>query len=142
MHATERRFPPAVRCAVIAAALFVQERYPPPTILVTKDVNVQLKARALGLESQDYLNDKVPVADDEASYGEVPLSIYELQRFCSEGAFEIEASAAKPLYLNEYLLLRSSEGKTMPARYFGDRIVRRLKAVSYTHLTLPTNREV
>jgi PhoH-like ATPase len=30
---------------IIAAALFVQERYPPPTILVTKDVNVQLKAR-------------------------------------------------------------------------------------------------
>jgi len=116
---------------IIAAALFVQERYPPPTILVTKDVNVQLKARALGLESQDYLNDKVPVADDEASYGEVPLSIYELQRFCSEGAFEIEASAAKPLYLNEYLLLRSSEGKTMPARYFGDRIVRRLKVPDF-----------
>ncbi|MFM9081156.1 MAG: PIN domain-containing protein, partial [Opitutaceae bacterium] len=36
---------------IIASALFVQESYPPPTILVTKDVNVQLKARAVGLES-------------------------------------------------------------------------------------------
>jgi predicted ribonuclease YlaK len=44
---------------IIACALFVQEQYPPPTILVTKDVNVQLKARAVGLESEDYLNDKV-----------------------------------------------------------------------------------
>src|SRR5581483_2735682 len=44
---------------IIACALFVQENYPPPTILVTKDVNVQLKARAVGLESEDYLNDKV-----------------------------------------------------------------------------------
>ena len=112
---------------IIASALFVQESYPPPTILVTKDVNVQLKARAVGLESEDYLNDKVPAADEEASYREIAVSIYELQRFCSEGAFEIGAGAAKPLYLNEYVLLRSEEGKTMPARYGGDGVVRRLR---------------
>jgi PhoH-like ATPase len=112
---------------IIAAAVFVQERYPPPTILVTKDVNVQLKARAVGLESEDYLNDKVPAADDEMSYQEVPVNIYELQRFCSEGAFDVGAAAAKNLYLNEYVLLRSDEGKTMPARHFGGGFVRRLK---------------
>ena len=112
---------------IIASALFVQESYPPPTILVTKDVNVQLKARAVGLESEDYLNDKVPAADDESSYREIPVTIYDLQRFCSEGAFELSALAAKPLYLNEYVLLRSEEGKTMPARYGGDGSVRRLR---------------
>lgn len=112
---------------IIAAALFVQERYPPPTILVTKDVNVQLKARAVGLESEDYLNDKVPALDEEASYREIGINIYELQRFCSEGLFAIDAADAKPLYQNEYVLLRSNEGKTMPARYYGDGIVRRLK---------------
>lgn len=116
---------------IIAAALFVQERYPPPTILVTKDVNVQLKARAMGLESEDYLNDKVPEDLDEASYRELGVSMYELQRFCSEGAFELEAALAKPLFLNEYVLLRSDEGKTMPARYFGDGVVRRLKVPDY-----------
>jgi len=112
---------------IIASALFVQEQYPPPTILVTKDVNVQLKARAVGLESEDYLNDKVPQEAEEASYREIALSIYELQRFCSEGEFELDAKAARPLYLNEYVLLRSDEGKTMPARYFGEGAVRRLK---------------
>jgi PhoH-like ATPase len=112
---------------IIAAALFVQERFPPPTILVTKDVNVQLKARAVGLESEDYLNDKVPETDDEGSYSEVPVNIYELQRFASEGVFELADADAKKLYLNEYVLLRSDEGKTMPARYFGDGSVRRLR---------------
>jgi PhoH-like ATPase len=112
---------------IIAAALFVQEQFPPPTILVTKDVNVQLKARAVGLESEDYLNDKVPEVDDEGSYREISVNVYELQRFCSEGAFELGAGAARALYLNEYVLLRSDEGKTMPARYYGDRLVRRLK---------------
>src|SRR3954471_14365069 len=83
---------------IIAAALFVQEQYPPPTILVTKDVNVQLKARAVGLESEDYLNDKVPETDEEASYQEIAVNIYELQRFCSEGAFEIASHAARRLF--------------------------------------------
>src|SRR5258708_239203 len=111
---------------IIASALFVQEAFPPPTILVTKDVNEQLKARAVGLESQDYLNDKVPDIDDE-SYREIPINIYELQRFASEGEFDIGRDASKGLYLNEYVLLRSDEGKTMPARYYGEQFVRRLK---------------
>ncbi len=116
---------------IIACALFVQEQYPPPTILVTKDVNVQLKARAVGLESQDYLNDKVPQNLEEDRYREVSVSIYELQRFASEGMFGLDGDASKPLYLNEYVLLRSDEGKTMPARYMGDGAVRRLKVPDF-----------
>jgi len=100
---------------IIACALFVQETFPPPTILVTKDVNVQLKARAVGLESQDYLNDKVPEDPDEGSYRRIPLSGYELQRFASEGELSLPSALAEPLTLNEYVLLVSPEGKTMPA---------------------------
>lgn len=112
---------------IIASALFVQERYTPPTILVTKDVNVALKARAVGLEAQDYLNDKVPETDDENAYREIPVTIYEIQRFCSEGEFDLGEETAKTLYLNEYVLLRSDEGKTMPARYYGNGVVKRLR---------------
>ncbi|HEU5080297.1 MAG TPA: PhoH family protein [Opitutaceae bacterium] len=112
---------------IIACALFVQEQFPPPTILVTKDVNVQLKARAVGLESEDYLNDKVPEAPEVSSYGEIPVTIYELQRFCSEGEFDLGEEVGGTLYLNQYVLLRSDEGKTMPARYYGHGVVRRLK---------------
>ena len=112
---------------IIACALFVQEQFPPPTILVTKDVNVQLKARAVGLESEDYLNDKVPENVDEDCYREVPVSIYDLQRFASEGELELGSELSPGLYLNEYILLRSEEGKTMPARYCGDNCVCRLK---------------
>jgi len=111
---------------IIACALFVQETFPPPTILVTKDVNVQLKARAVGLESQDYLNDKVPDDPDDDSYRRIPLSGYELQRFASEGELRLEAGVADPLALNEYVLLASPEGKTMPARFYGAGTVRRL----------------
>ncbi|MBP7143437.1 MAG: PhoH family protein [Opitutaceae bacterium] len=115
---------------IIACALFVQEQFPPPTILVTKDVNVQLKARAVGLESEDYLNDKVPEVDEQ-SYREIPVTIYEMQRFCSEGELDVGVDAADGLFLNEYVLLRSDQDKTMPARWFGDGIVRRLKIPEY-----------
>ncbi len=111
---------------IIACALFVQETFPPPTILVTKDVNVQLKARAVGLEAQDYLNDKVPDDPEDAAYRRIPVSVYELQRFASEGEFELTPEAAQNLALNEYLLLVSDEGKTMPARFAGAGVVRRL----------------
>ena len=113
---------------IIASALFVQETFPPPTILVTKDVNVQLKARAVGLEAQDYLNDKVPEAvSDDDSYQTVTLDVYEMQRFCSEGELELGEDVAKKLYLNEYVLLMTPEGKTMPGRYYGANVVRRLQ---------------
>ena len=116
---------------IIACALFVQQTFPPPTILVTKDVNVQLKARAVGLESQDYLNDKVPEDPDDGSYQRVSLSGYELQRFASEGELGLSPALADPLALNEYVLLVSPEGKTMPARYFGGGTVRRLRLPEY-----------
>ncbi|GAB5561443.1 MAG: PhoH family protein [Synoicihabitans sp.] len=115
---------------IIACALYVKEQSDPPTILVTKDVNVQLKARAVGLESEDYLNDKVPEEhDDGEGYREVPVSIYELQRFCSEGCLDIGETmeGQPPLIINEYVLLRSDEDKTMPARYMGKGEVRRLR---------------
>jgi PhoH-like ATPase len=69
----------------------------------------------------------VPEHDEEASYREIPVSIYDLQRFCSEGHFGLDPKVARPLTLNEYVLLRSDEGKTMPARYYGDDVVQRLK---------------
>jgi PhoH-like ATPase len=55
------------------------------------------------------------------------VTVYELQRFCSEGEFDLGPDAVTGLYLNEYVLLRSEQGKTMPARYYGDGFVRRLQ---------------
>lgn len=111
---------------IIAAALFVKENHAPPTILVSKDINVQLKARALGLEAQDYLNDKAPEEPEFESYRRIRVSKYELQRFASEGDFELEAELGQQLFVNEYVLLESEEGKTIPGRHYGDGVIRKL----------------
>lgn len=112
---------------IIAAALFVQETYPPPTILVSKDVNVQLKARAVGLLSEDYRNDKVPEAFEEADYRRIPVTVYEMQRYASEGAFQVEGVAVEGLHCNDYVLLETPEGKTMPGRHAEDGLIQKLR---------------
>jgi len=120
---------------IIAAALYVKERFEPPTILVTKDVNMQLKARALGIEAEDYLNDKAPQEPDYESYRRISVSKYDLQRFASEGIYELAEDIGFELDTNEYVLLETEEGKTMPARHFGDRVLRKL--VLPDHLKAP-----
>lgn len=45
---------------IIAATYYIQEQHPDmKTILVTKDVNMNIKARAVGLLAEDYITDKV-----------------------------------------------------------------------------------
>jgi PhoH-like ATPase len=45
---------------IIGVAMHLHEQQPKrPVILVTKDINMRIKARALGLDAQDYFNDKV-----------------------------------------------------------------------------------
>ncbi|HET7833807.1 MAG TPA: PhoH family protein [Gallionella sp.] len=46
--------------AILGVVIALQKQYPQRTvILVSKDINMRIKARALELEAQDYFNDKV-----------------------------------------------------------------------------------
>jgi len=46
--------------AILDVVIFLQKQQPErPVILVSKDINMRIKARALGLSAQDYFNDKV-----------------------------------------------------------------------------------
>lgn len=46
--------------AILAVVIHLQRKQPDRmVILVSKDINMRIKARALGLEAQDYFNDKV-----------------------------------------------------------------------------------
>ena len=45
---------------ILATADYISEKYPDMvTALVTKDVNLRMKARSLGIMSEDYINEKV-----------------------------------------------------------------------------------
>jgi PhoH-like ATPase len=44
---------------ILASAVYLADTNSARTILVTKDINMQLKARVLGVEAQDYRTDRV-----------------------------------------------------------------------------------
>jgi PhoH-like ATPase len=113
---------------IMAACLALQESEKNPTILVTKDLNMQLKAMALGITCQDYLNDKVEAKDaEDAEIRTITVEPHELQRFGSSQSISIEASRTGLLEINEYVLLSASDQKLMPARHLGGGDFQRLK---------------
>ncbi len=111
---------------ILACTLLLMEHNKAPVVLVTKDLNMQLKARAVGIECQDYLNDKVD-AREVSSYDvrRIEVDGSELQRFASSGELAVDEDRLAGMALNEYVLLEAGEKQTMPARFAaGGRLVR------------------
>ncbi|MGF1657450.1 MAG: PhoH family protein [Verrucomicrobiales bacterium] len=112
---------------ILAAAAYIADTEKPPTIVITKDLNMQLKARALGLEAQDYRTDRVEDHDirrtqkeaDEEHHHKIELVARSLQSFASEGHIKVKQAVDLPP--NEYVLLANSEnpGHGIPARHIG-----------------------
>jgi PhoH-like ATPase len=106
---------------IMGACLALQEDEDRPTILVTKDLNMQLKAMAVGLTCQDYLNDKVEEKDAEGyEIRSLPVEAHELQRFGSSRRIDLAPARTGPLEINEYVLLTVEPGKLLPARHLGE----------------------
>ena len=102
---------------ILACALLLAQHNKTPVVLVTKDLNMQLKARAVGIEVQDYLNDKVdPREVSDYDLRRIDVDPAELQRFASGGELEMESERRMEVVLNQYVLLQVSEKQTMPAR--------------------------
>src|SRR3984893_18662955 len=112
---------------ILALCLYVKSKSPERTILVTKDLNMQLKALAIGLEAQDYESDKVAVADVEG-YDQPTIEIdpHTLQRFASSREITLKSKETGDLYVNEYVFLSGGDNKFMAARHLGEGLFRRL----------------
>lgn len=102
---------------ILAATVLLMEHNAAPVVLVTKDLNMQLKARAVGIKCEDYLNDKVdPTEISSYDMRRVEVEAMELQRFASSGELALELPRRKEISLNQYVLLSAGEKQTMPAR--------------------------
>lgn len=102
---------------ILACALWMGECSHAPVILVTKDLNMQLKARAAQVPCEDYLHDKVEARDVmHTEIVHVEVTQHELQRFASSGEIQLDAKRTAQLAVNEYVLLAAGEKQSMPAR--------------------------
>jgi PhoH-like ATPase len=98
---------------ILAVVIHLQRRYPDrPVILVSKDINMRIKARALGLEAQDYFNDKVLEDTDLLYTGmrELPADFWdkhgqgmESWKKESRTLYRVKGPLCPQLLLNEFL---------------------------------------
>ncbi len=105
---------------IIASALYLRGDCKCPVILVTKDACMALKAKALGLEVQDYRNDRVDTDEMDDDYAVVQLSAPAMAEFRETGRLRLDSLTNGDLYLNEYVILSAEGGWSEPARFVGD----------------------
>jgi PhoH-like ATPase len=92
-----------------------------PTILVTNDVNLRIRADALGLHAVDYDVERISIEDLYSGSAEVSVSAAAINSFYQDGKLSLEVlkqSAVdwnRPVYTNEYLLLRNRENPSQTA---------------------------
>ncbi len=102
---------------ILACTLWLREQTSPPVILVSKDLNMQLKARAVGIECEDYLHDKVePREVANFDIARIEVTQHELQRFASSGRLSLQENRTAGMMVNDYALLSAGEKATMPAK--------------------------
>jgi PhoH-like ATPase len=89
---------------ILAFAASVQKAQPKnPTILVSKDINLRIKADALGLQAEDYENDRVFIQDLYTGMIEMTVSPEKMAAFRSNG--ELEINGGKKYFPNEFCTL-------------------------------------
>jgi PhoH-like ATPase len=117
---------------ILAVVLDLRKRYPDrQVILVSKDINIRIKARALGMPAEDYFNDKV-LEDTEILYSgmkELPADFWDKHSKAMESwqeagrmFYRINGPLCKTFLVNEFVfyefekpfhaIVRSVEGNT------------------------------
>jgi PhoH-like ATPase len=89
---------------ILSLAAGIQKAQPKnSTILVSKDINLRIKADALGLQAEDYENDRVFIQDLYTGMIELPASPEKVAAFRANG--ELELNGGKKYFPNEYCAL-------------------------------------
>ncbi len=107
---TERRLPASVQNGdsvdnrILAVALDHGERFPDEhTIVVTKDVNMRIRADALGLAAEDYDAERVELDELYSGVVELDATSEEIDRFYAQGSLPLPDPYYHP---NEFVHLR------------------------------------
>jgi PhoH-like ATPase len=128
---------------IIAVVKNLQDAYKDiKTILVTKDVYMYIKASSLGIEVQDYQNDKIVSDEIYKGYMDISLSSADIDKVYG-GGLRLPEELVGKAYPNEFFHIKSNDknGHEVLARYDGDYIVP-LKYANDTAWGLtPLNRE-
>ncbi len=98
---------------LLGLACQLQQNTSKPAILVTKNINLRLKADALGIVSADYKETADVTQNGYTGYQELEVSSETLANLRADGSVTLEGHR---FYPNECLLLRDKEGNRLLAR--------------------------
>lgn len=100
-----------------------------PVIVVTKDINMRLKAEALGLKAQDYTSDKVKYDELYTGAVEVEVDAAQIDAFYRDKKLPLEKDRFFP---NQFLILKANDGSKKSAMgrvsNNGERVLKPLSA--------------
>lgn len=95
---------------IIEIALEVRDAEPKtPTILVTKDVNMRVRADSLGLNSVDFEPERISLDELYPGNRDIMVPSGTIDKFYADGAVVVDAPG---LHANEYLTLKDETGKS------------------------------
>jgi PhoH-like ATPase len=83
-----------------------------PTIIVTKSINLRIKADALGIYAEDFAEPNKTVADAGIGYHELERSSEDIDEFVKVGKCTLENGEFTP---NAYVLFKSNDGSKKQA---------------------------
>ncbi len=91
---------------ILQMAMSLRKKNPDvPCIVVSKDVNLRLKADAMGLDAQNYENDHVNIDELYLGHSEIEVSADQLKEFMDKGRIPSGKSDRSP---NEYVVLKEA----------------------------------
>lgn len=95
-----------------------------PTILVTKDLCVAIKAESLNIKVQDYQNDKIDADQIYKGYKEISLSSSKINKIF-DGGLSLNQATKLVTYPNEFFRIKSidNDNHETLAKYDGKKIV-------------------
>lgn len=103
-----------------AAIQLIKSKKATHTILITKDINLRMKARALGIPTEDYINDKVTNVDiferEEQVFTDIDPELIDKLYSSKEGLPVSDFDFANIIQANECFVLQSNRS-TVLARY-------------------------
>ena len=83
-------------------------------VFISKDINLRIKAEALGLETQDYEKEKVDVEDLYKGWREIAVGGDAIDRFYKDKRLEPPVADLVP---NEFVILKDGGSKSALSRY-------------------------
>lgn len=128
---------------ILNAALALQQEYPKrKVVMVTKDVNLRIKAKALGLTAEDFLTGRIENLDSLYSgisrYVNVNRKV--IERLYSEGLCEVSDLEISSPVPNQYFILQSNGASALGYYNPRNQLIERLEKQTVAKIN-PRNAE-